>query len=141
MKKLTLLVATLATLFSTSLFTSCSEPESNEPSIVGTWEYKEAEDDWTGIMTFVFNADGSGSYTMQETEGSASYQESTSFEYVYNKDTRELFLISESSDKKIFTEDCKFEATITANKLRLTAYFFYDGEWEQGETNTLIRVK
>ncbi len=141
MKKLTLLLATIATLFSTSLFTSCSEPESNEPSIVGTWEYKEAEDDWTGIMTFVFNADGSGSYTMQETEGSASYQESTSFEYVYNKDTRELFLISESSDKKIFTEDCKFEATITANKLRLTAYFLYDGEWEQEGTKTFTRIK
>ena len=141
MKKLTLLLATIAILFSASLFTSCSEPESNEPTIVGTWEYKETEDDWTGVITFVFNADGSGSYIIQETEGSASYQESTSFEYVYNKDTRELFLISESSDKKIFTEDCKFEATITANKLRLTAYFFYDGEWEQGETNTFTRLK
>lgn len=141
MKKLTLLLATIATLFSASLFTSCSEPESNEPTIVGTWEYKETYDNFIGIMTFVFNADGSGSYIIQETEGSASYQESTSFEYVYNKDTRELFLISESSDKKIFTEDCKFEATITANKLRLTAYFFYDGEWEQGETNTFTRLK
>lgn len=141
MKKLTLLVATLATLFSASLFTSCSEPESNEPSIVGTWEYKEAEDDWTGIMTFVFNADGSGSYTVQETDGSTSYQRHVSFEYIYNKDTRELFMISESSDYEIFSEDCKFEATITANKLRLTAYYFYDGEWEQEETKTLIRVK
>lgn len=141
MKKLTLLVATLATLFSASLFTSCSEPESNEPSIVGTWEYTETEDDWTGKVTFVFNADGSGSYIMQETEGSASYQESTSFEYVYNKDTRELFMISESSDSEIFSEDCKFGVTITANKLRLTAYFLYDGEWEQEATKTFTRIK
>ena len=51
MKKLTLLVAAIATLFSTSLFTSCSEPESNEPSIVGTWEYKETYDNFITIIT------------------------------------------------------------------------------------------
>lgn len=142
MKKLTILLATIATLFSTSLFTSCSEPESNELSIVGTWEYTETEGDWTGKIIFVFNADGSGSYTVKETGDSTSYQESTSFEYVYNKDTRELFLISESSDDDIFSENCKFEATITANKLRLTAYFLYsDGEWIQETTITFIRVK
>lgn len=141
MKKLTLLVAAIATLFSTSFFTSCSEPESNEPSIVGTWEYKETEDDWTGVITFVFNTDGSGSYTAQEIDGSTSYQRHVSFEYIYNKDTRELFMISESSDSEIFSEVCKFGVTITANKLRLTAYFLYDGEWEQEATKTFTRIK
>lgn len=143
MKKFTILLATIATLFGTSLFTSCSEPESNEPTIVGTWELTETEDGATLVVTFVFNADGSGSLTQKYTEGSASSQMSEMFEYVYNKDTRELFLISESSDFELFDENCKLEATITANKLKLTIFFYdsYDDEWYNEGSITLTRVK
>lgn len=124
MKKLTLLVAAIATLFSTSLFTSCSEPESNEPSIVGTWEYKETYDNFITIITFVFNTDGSGSYNILRIEGTASYQRSVSFEYSYNNETYSLILIAtEANDIAEIFETDKIEAHLTANKLKFTMYY------------------
>lgn len=141
MKKFTILLATIATLFGTSLFTSCSEPESNEPTIVGTWELTETEDDATLVVTFVFNADGSGSITQKYTEGSASSQMSEKFEYIYNTDTRELSFISDVEDSDIFSDDLKFEAIITVNKLRLVVYYYSYNEWEKTSDMTLTRVK
>lgn len=141
MKKFTILLATIATLFGTSLFTSCSEPESNEPTIVGTWELTETEDDATAVVTFVFNADGSGSVTQKYTEGSASSQMSEKFEYIYNTDTRELSFISDVEDSDIFSDDFKFEAIITVNKLRLVVYYYSYNEWEKTSDMTLTRVK
>ena len=141
MKKLTILLATIATLFSVSLFTSCSEPESSEPSIVGTWVYEESVEDWTGKITFVFNADGSGSITRQVIEGGTSYQESVSFEYVYLADAATLNLIFESYDSEI-AEDLlyctRIEAQITSNKLMLR--FWYGEEGVDGGV-ILTRVK
>lgn len=141
MKKFTILLATIAALFSASLFTSCSEPESNEPSIVGTWEYKETEGDWTGIITFVFNADGSGSMTFQEIEGATSYQESVSFEYVYLAEAATLNLISDSFGSEItevFLYCTRIEAQITSNKLMLRFWF----EEEMGESIIIFtRIK
>lgn len=141
MKKLTILLATIATLFSVSLFTSCSEPESSEPSIVGTWVYEESVEDWTEKITFVFNADGSGSMTHQVIEGVTSYQESVSFEYVYLADAATLNLIVESYDSEI-AEDLlyctRIEAQITSNKLMLR--FWYGEEGVDGGV-ILTRVK
>lgn len=141
MKKLTILLATIATLFSVSLFTSCSEPESSEPSIVGTWVYEESVEDWTEKITFVFNADGSGSMTHQVIEGLTSYQESVSFEYVYLADAATLNLIFESYDSEI-AEDLlyctRIEAQITSNKLMLR--FWYGEEGVDGGV-ILTRVK
>lgn len=141
MKKLTILLATIATLFSVSLFTSCSEPESSEPSIVGTWVYEESVEDWTEKITFVFNADGSGSMTHQVIEGVTSYQESVSFEYVYLADAATLNLIFESYDSEI-AEDLlyctRIEAQITSNKLMLR--FWYGEEGVDGGV-ILTRVK
>lgn len=141
MKKLTILLATIATLFSVSLFTSCSEPESSEPSIVGTWVYEESVEDWTEKITFVFNANGSGSMTHQVIEGLTSYQESVSFEYVYLADAATLNLIFESYDSEI-AEDLlyctRIEAQITSNKLMLR--FWYGEEGVDGGV-ILTRVK
>ena len=141
MKKLTLLLAPIATLFSASLFTSCSEPESNEPTIVGTWEYKVVEEDATGIVTFVFNTDGSGSMTLKEVEGASSYQESVTFEYVYLAEQETLNILFDSYDFEL-AEDLlyctRIEAKITANKLMLR--FWYGEEGVDGGV-VLTRVK
>lgn len=135
MKKFTILLATIATLFSASLFTACSEEESNDLSIVGTWEFSEKyEDGGTGTYTLTFKNDGSGSiYFSYKWEG-GSETESCDFEYVYNESTHALTLIGSSNIEDIFGD--RTEAFVTANKLRLVMYYDY---YEESQSITFTR--
>lgn len=133
MKKFTILLATIATLFSASLFTACSEEESNDPTIVGTWEYSENDGDKILTITFTFNKDGSGSGTNTLKIGGMIETNTIVFEYVYNETTKALTLIG--GDNVYFAE--KMEAFVTANKLRLVMY--YGDNYEYSETMTFTR--
>ncbi len=135
MKKFTILLATIATLFSASLFTACSEEESNDLSIVGTWEFSaKYEDGGTGTYTLTFKNDGSGSiYFSYKWEG-GSETESYDFEYVYNESTHALTLIGSSNIEEMFGD--RTEAFVTANKLRLVMYYDY---YEESQSITFTR--
>ena len=140
MKKLTLLVAAIATLFSTSLFTFCSEPESAEPTIVGTWEYVQVDQWGTAKLVFVFNADGSGSFTAIENSDTDSFQQTTNFEYLYYENTSRLVFISDSQ-ADIFDETNDYDAIITANKLKLKRFQYESSSRVLKETIVFTRLK
>lgn len=135
MKKFTILLATIATLFSASLFTACSEEESNDLTIVGIWEFSEkSEDGGTATYTLTFKNDGSGSiYFSYKWEG-GSETENYDFEYVYNESTHALTLIGSSDIEDIFGD--RTEAFVTANKLRLVMYYDY---YEESQSITFTR--
>lgn len=125
MKKLTLLLAAIATLFSSTLFTSCSEPESNDkPTIVGTWEYSQKSDGDEMVITLTFSKNGSASLIEVYKEGGMSEQYRYDFEYIYNEATNALTTIGDVDD---FFGD-RTEAYVTANKLRIVMYNDYYGE-------------
>ena len=122
MKKFTILLATIATLFSASLFTACSDNDSKNPTIVGTWVYSETEDGEVMNSTLIFEKGGSGSLSTTYEYDGVSESSSISFDYVYNESTNALTILGNNTEE-VFGD--RTEAFITANKLRLVMYYDY----------------
>lgn len=103
MKRMNAILALLMVLVMAFSLAGCgSKAKSEEPSVVGTWEYSDDEIDMGAV--YVLKDDGTGTYTMIVGE------ENVTYELKYEVKDGHLLVVYVNND--IFTEEDVFDSEI-----------------------------